>query len=156
MRRKCKKCGKTKSLVGFPRTGNKDYRRNTCGACYNAYHRSLYRKNKGEYVARIERNKQAIWLRILDHYSDSCVACGEDDEVVLTVDHINEDGSSRRRTGEKKGVAFYRWIEDNDYPDDLQILCRNCNWRKHLQNVQRLSEKSRLLAKSKRRASRKG
>ena len=153
MNKKCNKCRKPTPLTDFPRTGKKEFRRGICRRCYNAYHRGLYKKNKAEYIARVDRNREAIWTRILSNYGSECVMCGETDEVVLTVDHINDDGSSRRRAGEKKGLSFYRWIEDNDYPNDLQVLCRNCNWRKYMQNVQRLSEKSRLRAKPKRRTS---
>ena len=112
-----------------------------CKACYSAYLRTRYREKRGEVQEKNKRDAVSYRSRIFSHYGGKCVRCDEADWVVLTIDHINDDGGKRRMNGEPKGIAFYRWIEKNDYPDDLQLLCRNCNWRKHVENVQRLSRK---------------
>lgn len=44
--------------------------------------------------------------------------------MVLTIDHVNNDGFKNRVK------HFYRWIVQNSFPDDLQTLCANCNLAK--------------------------
>ena len=149
----CKQCGIEKPITEFPVADKRGIRRGNCRTCYNAYHRALYAKKRGEYKARSLRNADAIRERVFSHYGRSCRSCGESDIIVLTIDHIEDDGAVRRREGEPRGLAFYRWIGNNGFPDDLQVLCRNCNWRKFMRNVQRLSRKGVGPSGSKRGAS---
>lgn len=70
---------------------------------------------------------------ILDHYGHKCACCPETIYEFLTVDHINNDGAKHRKSlGNigKSGRLFYKWIIDNNFPKDLQIMCWNCNWAK--------------------------
>jgi hypothetical protein len=59
-----------------------------------------------------------------------CVCCGESLEILLTIDHINNDGNYHRRTIGRTSVL--RWLKDNNYPEGYQVLCFNCNMGKHL------------------------
>ena len=84
-----------------------------------------------------EKNRQYnIKLRytVLEHYGCRCVSCGETEPMYLCADHINNDGNEHRQIF--KG-NMYKWIIDNNYPDDFQILCRNCNWGKRVNNVRK-------------------
>lgn len=80
--------------------------------------------------------------RILEHYGGKCTCCGEDEPCFLAIDHIDGGGNEHRRQlrnnpGHRCGSSstqFARWIEANNYPDTLQILCHNCNMGKHLNN----------------------
>ena len=153
MNKTCKICGEDKPLGEYPVADKRGIRRGNCRSCYRAYHRALYASKRGEYKDRALRNADAIRDRVFTHYGRSCRSCGETDQVVLSIDHINDDGAVRRKDGEPRGFAFYRWIEDNGFPDDLQVLCRNCNWRKHMRNVQRLSRKGVPSSEGKRGAS---
>lgn len=65
---------------------------------------------------------------VLSHYGNRCVCCGEKQNEFLAMDHINNNGNEHRR--EIKTHAFYSWIKNNNYPNDLQILCHNCNLAK--------------------------
>lgn len=52
------------------------------------------------------------------------------------MDHVNNDGNTHRRlvtNGLNRGgsLEIYKWIIANDFPDDFQILCFNCNMGKH-------------------------
>lgn len=90
---------------------------------------SYYQKNK-EYLnqkkmVERENNKIAVML----HYGGECSCCGEDGLPFLSIDHINGDGADRRRNT-KQGVNFYKWIIDNKFPPDLQVLCISCNFAK--------------------------
>jgi len=139
--RQCRQCGETKDLESFPIVDKRGLRRRICKACKNAYLMARYREKRGEVQEKNKRDAVSYRTRIYNHYGGKCAHCDEPDWIVLTIDHINDDGGHRRMNGEPKGIAFYRWIERNDYPSDLQLLCRNCNWRKHVKNVQRLSRK---------------
>lgn len=73
---------------------------------------------------------------IFEYYGAICNCCGETEPTFLTIDHINNDGNVQRMQIKTGGTNFYRTvakrIEANDAPTDLQILCRNCNWGKHV------------------------
>lgn len=70
---------------------------------------------------------------VLEHYGAFCACCGEEENRFLTIDHINDDGAVQRRE-HKIGKSIYKWIVDNNYPDDLRILCFNCNCGRQLNN----------------------
>lgn len=80
------------------------------------------------------RYNRSIKLRneVFSHYMTddiikcSCKDCNITDIGVLTIDHINGDGSEhRKRIG--YGDQIYRDIKKQNYPNDYRILCRNCN-----------------------------
>lgn len=48
-------------------------------------------------------------------------------EVVLDVDHVNNDGAEHRKEVRSN---FYAWLKQQGFPEGYQILCRNCNWAK--------------------------
>lgn len=73
------------------------------------------------YVAKV---KNAAF----DAYGNACVCCGEDIEAFLSLDHINNDGNIFRASGYQ---LIWVWAKKNDYPNTLQLLCRNCNWGKY-------------------------
>jgi len=61
-----------------------------------------------------------------------CPGCGVTYIEFLQLDHKNGDGAAHRKAnGLGTGAArLWRWVRDNDYPDDYQVLCRNCNGAK--------------------------
>ena len=61
---------------------------------------------------------------VLNHYGHQCSWCTEDKSLFLTIDHIDNSGSAVRKLG-----SYGRWkqIITNDYPDNLRLLCFNCN-----------------------------
>lgn len=76
----------------------------------------------------------SIKLQILKAYGNKCICCGENEIDFLAIDHINNDGYKNRRKGRTGGISFYRQVIKNNFPHDLQILCHNCNWSKHVNN----------------------
>lgn len=104
--------------------------------------REYYQKNKEGRIARAKAwnlaNRDIILKRakerlrefkgiVFNHYGQVCVCCGEKEEAFLTVDHLEKNGNvHRKQTG--AGVAFYKWIVDNNFPSNLRILCMNCNY----------------------------
>lgn len=83
--------------------------------------------------ARLEKQRD-LKQQVLDHYGQKCnctCGCGVTRFEHLTVDHINNDGARHRKSSKSGGGhAFYRTIIKENFPDDLQILCWNCNCAK--------------------------
>ena len=78
------------------------------------------------------RYRQKLKKKIFDHYGYKCNCCGETTIEFLSIDHINNDGAQHRRDlGVSSGsYAILLDIIRNDFPNDIQILCMNCNWAK--------------------------
>jgi hypothetical protein len=72
----------------------------------------------------------AIKLECLVHYSSiipSCACCGEQDQEVLSIDHIGGDGRKHRREV-GLGNQFYKHLVDAGFPSGYRVLCWNCNF----------------------------
>ncbi len=71
--------------------------------------------------------------RVLSAYGNVCVECGEDDPVVIQLDHI-DSGLAKQQRGQRKygasGQTIYAMVIREGFPDDYQLLCANCNIRK--------------------------
>jgi hypothetical protein len=94
---------------------------------------------KSEWYIKLKNNSKEYQrkrrLKILLHYSPNliCNKCGFNDVRALTIDHKNSNGSEdRKKFG--SGSAFYGWIIKRDFPEDLQVLCMNCQWIKRHEN----------------------
>lgn len=99
----------------------------------NEYRREWYKKNSDkdkEYTRRWSRNIRHECLMI---YGGRCVCCGESHSEFLTIDHIDGNGRSHRKSIKKVGgVHFYLWLKNQGWPrDKYQLLCWNCNTAKH-------------------------
>lgn len=116
----CRKCKIEKPFNMFARKKcNKDEKCNYCKECNNA-------------LGKIYRNK--IKKLVYDKYGGYiCRCCGEIEVCFLSVDHINNDGY-KFRLGNKSQSSdkLYRWIIKNNYPEEFQILCHNCNLGRHI------------------------
>lgn len=118
-----------------------------------AYARSWYSDNREAVLLRNKRDrlrnpakyktaglkaaaKQRQWSReykamVVAHYGGKCVCCGDDHFKFMTIEHLNNDGAEQRRTKHpKQGYLWWKWIVDNGYPDDLTVMCFNCNHAK--------------------------
>ena len=102
------------------------------------YH-ALWRAQHPEAVSNYARqNRVSLKLDVIAHYGRGgfpmCqwMNCREDDIDVLTIDHIDDDGAVRRKSGEKTGHNFYRWLRAQGYPEGFQTLCANHQMKKEL------------------------
>jgi len=77
---------------------------------------------------RRDENREAV----LQHYGGKCTECGESESAYLAIDHIEGGGNTHRKKIGKYGSGFFKWLVDNDFPEGFQILCHNCNMKKHL------------------------
>lgn len=92
---------------------------------------------------RYDTRGPAIKIEVMNAYGGcKCIGiksdgsqCGESDVDVLALDHINGGGTKHREslgsTG-KGGWTFYQYLKNNHFPEGYQVLCMNCNWKKHL------------------------
>lgn len=93
--------------------------------------KAAYPTNKAKIAAYNKAAHTKMRLEILARYGGQCACCGESEPTFLAIDHVHNDGAQhRRKLGIKGGMALYRWIRDNSYPDTLQVLCHNCNFAK--------------------------
>jgi hypothetical protein len=111
-----------------------------CHDCARSYNRARTASQSPEkreksrlyYLAYIKRVHMAC-LRAYGGERPSCACCGESEIAFLTLDHIAGDGRKHKdslsaEAGRRiDGYAFYRWLQDNDYPAGIQVLCWNCN-----------------------------
>lgn len=84
------------------------------------------------------RMKLAI---ISSHYSEGamrCQNCGEDNVIILTIDHKNGGGAEhRRQIGSQGGSHFYARLRTQGYPEGYQVLCFNCNYLKYYNELRK-------------------
>lgn len=89
---------------------------------------------------RISSNKsnRRLKTRVLTHYGKSGMlkccwrGCNIGDIDCLSLDHIDNNGGSHRRAGQKGGIAIFRFTELNGYPEGYQTLCMNHQMKKEL------------------------
>ena len=133
-----------------------------CKPCYNEYHRR-WRKEQGDKYRdkQSQRHRDRVAalapdelkkyrrkmcnhknkrhredrLAALDAYGGpTCVCCGENTEMFLCIDHINNNGGAHRKEIGNSGSRLYQWLRINGYPEGFQVLCYNCNNGKRLNN----------------------
>jgi hypothetical protein len=64
---------------------------------------------------------------VFAHYGSRCACCGESEPLFLSVDHVNgHTVPMRERIG--RGYRTYKDIINSGFPDDIRILCINCNF----------------------------
>ena len=86
-----------------------------------------YREKKTE-----AERKRRLKLQVdaVQHYGGRCYCCGETIPKLLTLDHINDDGSSHRK--ELNGMRLGEWAKRNNYPEGiLRVACYNCNYGRY-------------------------
>ena len=92
---------------------------------------------------------RSTWLRehALARYGYTCVGCGEDFKVFLTLDHTYGGGNAHRKRIGCTG-RFYRWLYQQNYPEGYRVLCFKCNDAVHhfRQDLVEFAEAKRLWA----------
>ena len=94
-----------------------------------------YKRNNREKLRLKDKEyRERIKLKVYNHYTHNdikCKICGFKEIHALSIDHINNNGAYMRKNKiHGLGRDFYVWIIKNNYPDDLQVLCMNCQFIK--------------------------
>lgn len=115
-----------------------------CRPCFNDMRRSTDPEHQARYAAK----KSGTWAPadpkvqgkarrekhkalVLAAYGDVCACCGESLPMLLTIDHVNNNGSAHRKEmGNSSRV--YDWLIKSGFPEGFQVLCWNCNIGKHM------------------------
>lgn len=109
--------------------------------CWNCQYRKRAEEvaNKNPTPKQIKQKiyNQQLKLECLNNYGKIC-SCGETDSIVLTLDHVNDDGFSHRKETNCRGLNFYLHLRKNNFPQNppLQVLCLTCQYRKRILNEQ--------------------
>lgn len=146
MMKKCRNCGKQKTLDEFYFCGNTiDKQGSWCKECDNrrrAKRRATFIDSERTVAhARYIRHKWHINAdnrrrhferkqKVIAYYSqgtNKCTCCGEDNIKFLTIDHIDGGGNKHRRSIGFWGSKFYCWLIKEKFPSGYQVLCFNCN-----------------------------
>lgn len=84
-------------------------------------------------VARTRARYQKIKAQVFDILGRVCVGCGEDDPVVLTVDHIaGRKGQFRKDnfTADKTHYYYQQVVDEGEASKSwARTLCHNCQFR---------------------------
>jgi hypothetical protein len=92
------------------------------------WHRGYYQRNKEIKHDYIKQCHRKLKKEVFSHYGGKCECCGESNEFFLTLDHINNDGYTHRKTTNNKSSGnMYKYVKRNNFPDTFRILCWNCN-----------------------------
>lgn len=131
-KKSCSGCKEFKPFVEFPK--NKAVKcglGNLCKVCNHKRVNEWIAKQDQESFKRRRceisvKHVEALKFDVMSHYGP-CYCCGEDQLAFLTIDHINGGGNKHKKEIDRYGFRFYKWIKDNNYPNDLRSACMNCN-----------------------------
>lgn len=76
--------------------------------------------------------RQMLKLEVIDAMGGQCKCCGADHPDFLTIDHVNNDGSSERKNYWSGAGSSWKRVKNQNYPSHYQLLCFNCNYSKYL------------------------
>lgn len=130
MARFCNKCGQEKSLEELSKNAtSKDGRRSTCKRCHSlSIHQ--FRINNLEHVVSQQRaHRRRFREAAVELLGGRCVVCGEDDTIVLQIDHKNDDGFEDRKVMGGTRSFYSKIISGKRCTEDLQLVCANCHLR---------------------------
>src|SRR5919199_4639245 len=134
MNRTCPRCGETLDLTEF---NFKDRARGRlqvyCKTCSRRYVQDHYWRNKPYYVqkamARNRVHRRNLFDRLLAYFRrHPCVDCGEDDPVVLDVDHVDARSKSWNIADKVSDGCSWRTIEAEIAK--CVVRCANCHRRR--------------------------
>lgn len=102
---------------------------------HREYMKEWRRKNPDKRRVIQQKSYAAIRQECFEAYGGAkCRCCGEKEIKFLHLDHKNGDGSKIRRqikeeTGQtlNGGTSVMYWLKKQGWPDNIQILCANCN-----------------------------
>jgi hypothetical protein len=137
--RACRGCGRTLPLDGDhfrALNDSRTQRRYFTHKCKQCLRDDLARYREANPDWQRGKRKAAnrrIKRRAMDAYGGKCACCGETELLFLAIDHIDGDGGKQRAEEGRgsSGSYFYRWLQDQGWPEGYRVLCFNCNFARH-------------------------
>jgi hypothetical protein len=101
----------------------------TIYAADRAWYLRKYGIDLDHYPSKSARYRLNIKLEAFEAYGGChCDWCDVTDIVILTIDHVYQDGATQRRQGQPQGgSALYYWLKRQGYPHGYRVLCYNHN-----------------------------
>lgn len=133
-------------INGHFRTADNVGKNSNCLRCSRERTANYARRNEVRRASH-HRTWQPLKIEVLTCYGFGGVlrccwnGCTVDDIDMLTLDHVNNDGNKHKKEGRKtrlSGRELYRWVKNNNYPDNFQTLCWNHQWKKRIAYIQKL------------------
>ena len=104
-----------------------------CKKCTNEYLNqwALELKNKQRRRKYVKNCRARMRKKILDHYGNkcSCPKCPETNTAFLSIEHLDGGGKFIRK--ERGEYGSLKDIIDSNFPDNITVLCYNCNFAKY-------------------------
>lgn len=125
-----------------------------CMGCqYRKRRKEMAPENPTEEQQRKAAKVQELKVECLNHYGGLVCPCGENDLVLLTLDHVNDDGAKHRREVGARGFGFYVHLRKHGFPNDppLRVLCIKCQFRKRAKNEEEIHLRNKEVVERKRR-----
>jgi hypothetical protein len=101
--------------------------------CYNHNCAKSYRNYwdlSDKELSYKQRWRVKIWKEAYSFFG-SCKTCGDPDIKFLTLSHVNDDGSERRKNGERMGTDLLIEFRGKNWPESIKkdfcLECWNCN-----------------------------
>lgn len=80
-------------------------------------------------LAKGRERHAALKVEVMAAYGGPvCVGCGEDEILILQIDHVAGGGCRHAEEIGGRG-KLYVWLKDNHFPPGFRVLCPNCNMR---------------------------
>lgn len=95
-----------------------------CRDCKHAKDAERFATVKEADALRGKAWRAELRREVIGHYSAGtyvCSCCGESHIQFLVIDHINGAGNNHRRTINRSGLGFYRWLRANCYPPGFRV-----------------------------------
>lgn len=72
------------------------------------------------------QSRRILREKVFSVYGNKCVCCGENNQLLLTLDHVNGGGKQHAREVNDHKIIYEHAIKDGK-SNDYQLLCWNCN-----------------------------
>lgn len=92
----------------------------------------ILEKKRRWHAGKVDR----YWMKVVEGYGGACIRCPElrpgkepeNDPNGLLVHHVEGDGRLHRRSvGATVSWRFHRWIIENMFPKEIELLCGTCH-----------------------------
>ena len=113
---------------------------------YRATARRYCARNRArisEYAAKLRLLNKEAAVNVYTNGEGTCRWCGQGDIDVLCLDHIANDGYALRTLPGRylpDGDKLVDYLRKNDYPEGIQVLCANCNTKKHVTHTRAMRQ----------------